>query len=149
MAKAVDSAQGLRDQIAEMLYSPVQPRPQLLISGWQDPLSVVTDSRDAYDRLQSDAGQGTVTQKNINLALGTIKEMLQKPKTVVRWTDGTNMLSGILTKAVEHSLLREALSSGKWSIEFRQELVTQARVSSRRVWEQRMKAIAEANASMM
>ena len=68
------------------------------MSGWQIPMTVVTDSKDGHDRLNSDAGVGSAAQKSINLELGSIREILDRPKTVVRWTDGTNMISDALTK---------------------------------------------------
>ena len=97
VGEAVDEAQGIRDQIAEMLYGRTQRGPAMRLSGWQVPFTVVTDSKDGHDRLTSDAGVGSTAQKSINLALASIREVLDRPNTQVRWTDGTNMLSDTLT----------------------------------------------------
>ena len=82
------------------------------LSGWQVPLTVVTDSKDGHDRLTSDAGVGSTAQKSINLELASIREVLDRPNTQARWTDGTNMLSDTLTKAMPSDHLREALERG-------------------------------------
>eukprot|EP00959_Pyramimonas_sp_CCMP1952_P352092 7377131-Pyramimonas_sp.AAC.1 len=52
---AVDVAQGLRGQIAEMLCGPTPRGAGMKLSGWLVPASVVTDSEDGHDRLNSDA----------------------------------------------------------------------------------------------
>ena len=137
----VDAAQGFRDQIAEMLYGPVPRGPGLRLSGWQVPMVLVTDSRDGHDRLTSDAGVGSASQKSINLELASIREVLDKPRTQVRWTDGTNMISDCLTKDMPADHLRETLQRGTWSIEFREELVRTPRRVAREKWEARMKEL--------
>eukprot|EP00959_Pyramimonas_sp_CCMP1952_P105305 2201258-Pyramimonas_sp.AAC.1 len=62
---------------------------------------------------------------------------------MVRWTDGSNMLSDVLTKDMPADHLREALERGTWSIEFREELVKTARRVVRERWESRMKELAK------
>ena len=141
---AVGVAQGVRDQIAEMLYGPVGRGAGMKLSGWQIPLTAVTDSKDGHDRLNSDAGVGSSAQKSVNLELASIREILDRPQTRVRWTDGTNMLSDGLTKDMPADHLREALARGTWSIEFREEMVKTARRVARERWEARMRELARA-----
>ena len=104
-------------------------------------MTVVTDSKDGHDRLNSDAGVGSSAQKSVNLELASIREILDRPQTMVRWTDGTNMLSDVLTKDMPADHLRETLARGTWSIEFREEMVKTARRVARERWEARMKEL--------
>ena len=67
VGEVVDEAQGIRDQLAEMLYGRVPRGAAMKMSGWQVPLTLVTDSKDGHDRLNSDAGVGSAAQKSINL----------------------------------------------------------------------------------
>eukprot|EP00959_Pyramimonas_sp_CCMP1952_P437075 9151289-Pyramimonas_sp.AAC.1 len=92
-----------------MLYGPVARGAGLKLSGWQVPMTVVTDSKDGHDRLNSDAGAGSSAQKSVNLELASIREISQ---TMVRWTDGSNMLSDVLTKDTPADHLRETLERG-------------------------------------
>ena len=82
-------------------------------------------------------------QKSINLELSSIREALDRPNTAVRWTDGSNMLSDVLTKDMPADHLREALHRGTWSIEYREEFVKTARRVARQQWERKMKELAE------
>ena len=109
-------------------------------SGWQVPLTVVTDSKDGPDRLTSDAGIGSAAQKSITLELASIREVLDRPHTTVRWTDGTNMLSDTLTKAMPSDHLKETLERGTWSIEFNDAFVKTARRVARQRWEEKARA---------
>ena len=68
---------------------------------------------------------------------------MDRPQTVVRWTDGTNMLSDVLTKDMPADHLREALTRGTWSIELREEMVKTARRVARERWEARMKELSQ------
>ena len=91
-----------------------------------------------HDRLTSDAGVGSATQKSINLELASIREILDRPNTSVRWTDGANMLSDVLTKDMPADHLRETLSRGTWAIEFVEEYVKTSRRVARQQWEKKM-----------
>eukprot|EP00959_Pyramimonas_sp_CCMP1952_P247852 5181154-Pyramimonas_sp.AAC.1 len=62
---------------------------------------------------------------------------------MVRWTDGSNMSSDVLTKDMLADHLREALERGTWSIEFREEMVKTARRVARERWEFRVKKLAK------
>ena len=141
MGDAVDVSQGIRDQIAEMLYGPVARGAGMKLSGWQVPMTVVTDSKDGHDRLNSDAGVGSSAQKSVNLELASIREILDRPQTMVRWTDGTNMLSDVLTKDMPADHLRETLERGTWSIEFQEAMVKTARRVAREQWVKKMKEL--------
>eukprot|EP00959_Pyramimonas_sp_CCMP1952_P366767 7681508-Pyramimonas_sp.AAC.1 len=109
-----------------MLHGPVAKGAGMKLSGWQVPKTVVTDSKDGHDRLNSDAGVGSSAQKSVNLELASIREILGRPQTMARWTDGMNMLSDVLTKDMPADHLREALEGGTWSIELREDMVKTA-----------------------
>ena len=106
-------------------------------------MTAVTDSKDGHDRLNSDAGVGSSTQKSVNLELASIREILDRPQTTVRWTDGTNMLSDVLTKDMPADNLREALVRGAWSIELRGEMAKTARRVARERWEARVRELSK------
>eukprot|EP00959_Pyramimonas_sp_CCMP1952_P412300 8639883-Pyramimonas_sp.AAC.1 len=62
---------------------------------------------------------------------------------MARWTDGSNMLSDLLTKDMPADHLRETLERGTWSIEFREEMVKTARRVARERRESRMRELAK------
>ena len=115
----------------------------MTVSGSQVPMTVVTDSKDGHDRLTSDAGTGSTAQKSINQELGSIREILNRPRTSLRWTDGSNMIVDCLTKDMPADHLLETLARGSWSIELKEELVASSRRVARRQWEAKMKTIQE------
>eukprot|EP00959_Pyramimonas_sp_CCMP1952_P008043 168334-Pyramimonas_sp.AAC.1 len=85
-------------------------------------MTVVTDSKDGHDRLDLDAGVGNSARKSVNLELAIIRAIQDWPQTMVRWTDGSNMLGDALTKEMPADYLWEAPERGTWSIEFRAEM---------------------------
>lgn len=87
-------------------------------------------SKDAYDR----ARFGNSTQKSVNLELASIREITMRPNTQVRWTDGENMISDVLTKDIPSDHLKETLMRGTWAIEYQPEFVKAARRVARESW---------------
>eukprot|EP00959_Pyramimonas_sp_CCMP1952_P013056 276158-Pyramimonas_sp.AAC.1 len=79
---AVDVAQGLRDQMAEMSYGPVARGASMRLSRWQVLMAVSTDSKDWHDRLNSDANVGSSAQNSVTLELASIRESLDRPQTM-------------------------------------------------------------------
>eukprot|EP00959_Pyramimonas_sp_CCMP1952_P421546 8831190-Pyramimonas_sp.AAC.1 len=74
-----------------MLYCPVARGAGMKLSGLQVPMTVATDSKGGHDRLNSDAGAGSSAQKSVNLELASNREILDRPQTMARWKDGSNM----------------------------------------------------------
>eukprot|EP00959_Pyramimonas_sp_CCMP1952_P067794 1414835-Pyramimonas_sp.AAC.1 len=62
---------------------------------------------------------------------------------MVRWTDGANMLSDVVTKDMPADHLRETLERGTWSIEFREEMVKTARRVARERWTAKMRELSK------
>ena len=87
-----------RYQWAEMLYgSHLVRHPNQLVS--KVPGCLVTDSRNVYDKLQTEVLTVKGAEKKSNLELLGLKESQQQTQVVVRWVHSEAQLGNSLTKS--------------------------------------------------
>ena len=76
----------------------------------------VTDARSVFDYLQRDA-TSTSTDKRMAIEGALLRETVKKPKSHVRWMDGQQNFSDVLTKATaDKEVLRKFLKDGYISL---------------------------------
>jgi hypothetical protein len=78
--------------------------PTVDLSEWQDVVNkrqrvYVTDAQSVYDYLQKD-GSGHSSDKRMAIEGALLKETIRRPLASVRWIDGLQNISDILTKAL-------------------------------------------------
>lgn len=84
-----------------------------MTSRW--PLDVVLGARTSFDALRGDT---QMTDKRVAIDVAALRESFEGPQTNsgVRWLPGAQRVADALTKRHRHSVLREVMSLGRWSL---------------------------------
>ena len=94
----------VRFQLSEMLGNPVDVR---AINQTVNKISgcLVTDSRNVYDKLETETFNIRGAEKRTDIEMLALKEAQERNQVKIRWVHGEAQLSNGLTKALEHKQL--------------------------------------------
>ena len=122
MDECVEAGQLIRGYTAELRGWNLLDKKDVTAAQESIPFMVVTDAKDAYDKVVSD--KNTLgTRRSLAMTLAWLKQQFRGRNIKARWTDASNMLTDPLTKDMNASHLVKMLDRETWAVTYNQDFV--------------------------
>ena len=122
LEEALDAAQLLRGQVAEMRGEKVDTPRDAEHAIAQVRCVAVVDAKDTHDKVTKDSG-GHGAQKSLAYTVGWLRQVVSRPNIRVRWTATENMIVDAMTKDMDRTHLQKTIERGTWSFTYNADFI--------------------------